>query len=40
VEVSRELRRLLPVIQAALPCPEIWQQLAEGTDLSPEPGLE
>ena len=39
-DVSRELRRLLSVIQAALPCPEIWQQLAEGTDLSPEQGLE
>ena len=40
MEVSRELRRLRPVLQAALPCPEIWQQLAEGTDLSPEQGLE
>ena len=35
-EVSRELRRLLPVIQAALPCPKVWQQLAAGADLSPE----
>jgi hypothetical protein len=35
-EVSRELRRLLPVLQAALPCPEVWQQLAAGADLSPE----
>src|SRR6266852_7051121 len=34
VDVSRELRRLLPVIQAALPCPEIWQQRAAGTALS------
>lgn len=39
-EVSRELRRLLPVIQAALPCPAVWQQLAEGADLSPEQCLE
>ena len=39
-DVSRELRRLLPVLQAALPCPAVWQQLAEGTDLSPEQCLE
>jgi hypothetical protein len=39
-DVSRELRRLLPVLQAALPCPAVWQQLAEGADLSPEPCLE
>ena len=39
-DVSRELRRLLPVIQAALPCPAVWQQLAEGADLSPEQCLE
>ena len=39
-DVSRELRRLLPVIQAVLPCPEVWQQLAEGADLSPEQCLE
>ena len=38
-DVSRELRRLLPVIQHALPCPAVWQQLAEGADLSPEQGL-
>jgi hypothetical protein len=40
VDVSRELRRLLPVIQAALPCPEVWPQLAAGADLSPEQCLE
>ena len=39
-DVSRELRRLLPVIQAALPCPEVWPQLAEGAALSLEQGLE
>ncbi len=39
-DVSRELRRLLPVLQAALPCPAVWQRLAEGADLSPEQCLE
>jgi hypothetical protein len=39
-EVSRELRRLLPVIQHALPCPAVWERVAEGADLSPEQGLE
>lgn len=39
-DVSRELRRLLPVIQAALPCPAVWEQLAEGAELSLEQGLE
>ena len=39
-DVSRELRRLLPVLQAALPCPAVWQQLAAGADLSPEQCLE
>jgi len=39
-DVSRELRRLLPVIQAALPCPAVWQPLAAGADLSPEQCLE
>ena len=39
-EVSREVRRLLPVLQAVLPCPAVGQQLAAGADLSPEQGLE
>ena len=39
-DVSRELRRLLPVLQAGRPCPAVWQQLAAGADLSPEQGLE
>src|SRR6266446_9478643 len=29
-DVSRELRRLLPVLQHALPCPAVWERLAEG----------
>ena len=39
-DVARELRRLLPVLQAALSCPAVWQHLAAGTDLSPEQCLE
>jgi hypothetical protein len=39
-DVSRELRRLLPVIQHALPCPAVWERVAEGADLSPEQCLE
>ena len=30
-DVSRELRRLLPVLQQALPCPAVWERIAEGT---------
>jgi len=39
-DVSRDLRRLLPVIQAALPCPAVWEQLAAGADLRAEQCLE
>ena len=39
-EGSRALRRRWPVLQAALPCPAVWQHLAAGAALSPEPGLE
>src|SRR5712691_8702930 len=39
-DVSRELRRLLPVIQHAVPCPAVWERVAEGADLSPEQCLE
>jgi hypothetical protein len=39
-DVSRELHRLLPVLQAALPCPAVWEQLAEGAELSLEQCLE
>lgn len=28
-DVSRELRRLLPILQTVLPCPEVWPTLAE-----------
>jgi DNA-binding transcriptional MerR regulator len=39
-DVSRDLRRLLPVLQAALPCPAVWEQLAAGADLRAEQCLE
>src|SRR3989475_1161926 len=39
-DVSRELRRLLPVIQHALPCPAVWERLAEGAEVHPEQCLE
>ena len=39
-EGAHALRRLLPVIQAALPCPNVGQHLAAGADLSPEQGLQ
>ena len=39
-DVARDLRRLLPVLQATLPCPAVWQQVAEGAVPSPEQGLE
>ncbi len=39
-DVSRELRRLLPVIQAALPCSAVWEQLTGGADLSAAQCLE
>jgi hypothetical protein len=35
-DVSRELRRLLPVLQQALPCPAVWERIAEGTEVHPE----
>jgi hypothetical protein len=35
-DVSRELRRLLPVIRQVLPCPEVWEQMAEGDAVAPE----
>ena len=34
-DVSRDLRRLLPLIQQTLPCPQVWQVRAE-TQLIPE----
>ena len=33
-DLSRDLRRLLPAIQRALPCPEVWQVLESGQELS------
>ncbi len=27
-DVSRELRRLLPLIQQVVPCPTVWQRVA------------
>jgi hypothetical protein len=39
-DVSRELRRLLPLIQQALPCPAVWEQVAEGAEVHPEQCLE
>ena len=35
-DVSRELRRLLPLIETVLPSPEIWQTIEQGTPLSSE----
>jgi hypothetical protein len=32
-DVSRELRRLLPVIREVLPCPEVWEVVEEGLPL-------
>jgi hypothetical protein len=33
-DVSRELRRLLPLIKQVLPCPEVWEMVEEGEALS------
>ena len=35
-DVSRELRRLLPLLKQVLPVPEVWQLVEEGYDLSEE----
>lgn len=39
-DVSRELRRLLPVMKEVLPCPDVWEQIAEGQALSEAELLE
>jgi len=39
-DVSRELRRLLPVLQHALPCPAVWERIAAGAEVHPEQCLE
>ena len=33
-DVSRELRRLLPLMKQVLPCPEVWELVEEGAELS------
>lgn len=37
-DVSRDLRRLLPLVQACLPCPVVWEEVAEDTPVpAPSP---
>lgn len=38
-DVSRDLRRILPVLQAVLPCPQVWQVLEDGQTVSAEEQL-
>jgi hypothetical protein len=33
-DVSRELRRLLPLLKEVLPCPEVWEMVAAGEELT------
>lgn len=33
-DVSRDLRRLLPLLKQVLPCPEVWDMVEEGAELS------
>jgi hypothetical protein len=33
-DISRDLRRVLPAIQKALPCPQVWKALESGQELS------
>jgi hypothetical protein len=39
-DVSRELRRLLPLMKQVLPCPEVWEIVKEGEELSEAELLE
>lgn len=39
-DVSRDLRRLLPLMQEVLPCPEVWQVVEEGQALTEAELLE
>ncbi len=39
-DVSRELRRLLPLMKEVLPCPEVWEMVEEGEELSEAEILE
>ena len=32
-DISRDLRRILPAIQAALPCPDVWKVIKAGEEL-------
>jgi hypothetical protein len=34
MDISRDLRRMLPAIQKALPCPQVWKVLESGQALS------
>ena len=36
-DVSRDLRRLLSLIQMVLPCPEVWKVIEEGQTAPPQP---
>ena len=33
-DLSRDLRRIIPAIQEALPCPQVWKVLEEGQELT------
>lgn len=35
-DISRDLRRILPVVQSALPCPQVWK-LLEGDEQAIDP---
>jgi IS5 family transposase len=39
-DVCRELRRLLPLLIQVLPCPEVWDMVAEGVELTEAEVLE
>jgi len=39
-DVSREMRRLLPLMKQVLPCPEVWEMVEEGAELSEAEMLE
>jgi hypothetical protein len=39
-DVSRELRRLLPLMKQVLPCPKVWEMVEEGAELNEAELLE
>jgi len=39
-DVSRELRRLLPLVEQVLPCPEVWQSVTNEEGVPAELCLE